>query len=472
MVRLCAMAALVIGTTVACSPSALVDVQNPGTVVDPTQVENATGAIELRTNALDAMMHTVGQGGITSVIVMSGTITDELEDINYAGISGDDRNTLPTVLNKNASGYGYDQIQLTRVQIRQAQQALQKYGASSSSIPPAWRGELYALEGYTIVWLAELYCSGIPLSESSLSGTQVPTRGLTTDELLSRAIALFDSAMVLGADSTRYVNLARIGKARALLALGQFAQADTVVQSVPTDFVYGLQPAASGGAGFDIARFYVPGGLFRVRDHEGGNGLVWSTDPRTGIDTVGSQTGTMLWAAKYNVDPSTGVPEPTTPREDIVFHLADGLEARLIQAEGALAAGDNSWLTTLNMLRATCVGTAACAPIPGLTAAKLPPLTDPGTPSLRLDTLMKERAMWLYLTAHREGDLRRMARVYSRDPNTLWPTGTIVQPAYPPLFPNSGAENGTPYGSDTVYGPDVNEHLRNPLYSGCSDTNP
>jgi len=42
--------------------------------------------------------------------------------------------------------------------------------------------------------------------------------------------------------------------------------------------------------------------------------------------------------------------------------------------------------------------------------------------------------MWLYLTAHRQGDLRRMAHVYHRDPLTLWPVGVYVNPGSPPLI--------------------------------------
>ena len=458
---------------VACKPSSLIDVQSPSTVVDPSQVKTPTGATQLRNTAIATMMSSMGQGW-NSVIVMSGTLTDELQDPYYIGRTGDDRNVLGTTGtdNRNAQGFGYGGFQNTRVVIRQALQALQQYVPDGTSgVPRAWQGELYALQGYTVTWLAELYCSGIPLSQSSLNGAQIPTRGLHTDELFNAAIALFDSAMVVGADSAQYVNLARVGKARALLNLGQFAAADSVIQNVPLDFVYFVRSNVSGNYGFDLATGDVPNGAQRVQDREGGNGLVWSTDPRTAVVTVPGLSGSMLWPSKYNIDPSTGQPDPTTPRYGVPVRLADGLEARLIQAEAALARGDASWLTTLNMLRATCVGTAACAPRFGITSAQLPPLNDPGA-ATRLDTLMKERAMWLYLTGHREGDLRRMAHVYNRNPNTLWPTGIMSEPAYPDLFPHIGTENGVRYGTDVVYGPDVNERARNPLYGGCYDTNP
>ena len=42
--------------------------------------------------------------------------------------------------------------------------------------------------------------------------------------------------------------------------------------------------------------------------------------------------------------------------------------------------------------------------------AKLGPLQDPGTPDGRVDLLFHERAFWLYLTGHRQGDLRRLIR--------------------------------------------------------------
>jgi len=199
--------------------------------------------------------------------------------------------------------------------------------------------------------------------------------------------------------------------------------------------------------------------------------LVWSTDPRTAIAMDSTIAQGMLFPAKYHITPS-GVPDPNYTSLDAPVRLADGLEARLIHAEAALYANDGSWLTTLNDLRATCIGATPCAPVPGLTTASLPPLTDPGSANTRLDLLMKERAMWLYLTGHREADLRRLARIYHRDINTLWPRGRISAPAFPPLMPVAAVEDGSQYGTDLVYGPDINEHIRNPLYGGCYDTNP
>jgi len=257
-----------------------------------------------------------GNGNGNDVVSMSGELTDELAGtVAFASnANGDDRNVLNQTFSKNTNGYGYDQIQSARVKNQQARQALVLYASDAPGAPRAWQGELMALEGYTILWFAELYCSGIPLTTAPLVGAQVPTRGFTTEELYARAIALFDSAMVAGADSAQYVNLARVGKARALLNQGQFLAADSVVQSVPTDFVYYLRSATSSDDGWAYFAFpvFVARGDYRVQDNEGGNGLVWSTDPRTGVTTVPDVAGDMLWPAKYNVDPSTGALAPTT----------------------------------------------------------------------------------------------------------------------------------------------------------------
>jgi len=92
--------------------------------------------------------------------------------------------------------------------------------------------------------------------------------------------------------------------------------------------------------------------------------------------------------------------------------LSSGIEARLIEAEAALNAGDPSWFTTLNTLRATMI-VPAMAPI-----ASMPVTTD-----AKVDLLYQERAFWLYLTGRRLGDLRRLMRNYGRGAETLFPTG-------------------------------------------------
>jgi len=79
--------------------------------------------------------------------------------------------------------------------------------------------------------------------------------------------------------------------------------------------------------------------------------------------------------------------------------VASGIEARLIRAEVALHNNAATWIDTLNVLRNT-VG--------------LGPLSAPVSDTGKVNMLYSERGFWLYLTARRLGDLRRLIRIMPR----------------------------------------------------------
>jgi hypothetical protein len=68
-----------------------------------------------------------------------------------------------------------------------------------------------------------------------------------------------------------------------------------------------------------------------------------------------------------------------------------------------------------------------------------------------------ERAFWLWGTAHRLGDLRRLVRQYGRGSESVFPTG--------PYF-----KAGSTYGTDMNL-PVPIEEQNNPNFSGCIDRN-
>ncbi len=467
----------------ACSPTALVDVPVPGSVVVPEAVTTPAGAIQLYNAAVGDFAIMFG-GGINNSFIggnyigQTGIFTDELQssvtNFNEIRFGIDER----TAGSPGSSGFRYQLhgdtyrvLQHARTTQHEAREALQLFAPSA---PKAFQAQMYAFEGYSVLLIAELFCSGIPLSTVRLTGSTERSRGYSTQEMFERAIALFDSAIAITADSARFLNLAKVGKARALLNLGRFAEIATVVQGIPTDFTFKLTYAANGNAGQE--GLYNTGNGFgtnptiaQVVDNEGGNGLPWSTDPRTAVTTL-PDYGTMQVTAKYSIT-LTGTLDATVPNPSAPARLADGLEARLIEAEANLATGGSAWLATLNMLRSTCVGTAPCASVPGLTAAQLPPLSDPGSASARLDLLMSERAMWLFVTGHRQGDLRRLAAVYNRPVSSLWPTGVYRNPGFPPNIPRPDTD-GKPYGVDVVFQPSEDEKKNNSLYDGCNTLNP
>ncbi|HXC25927.1 MAG TPA: hypothetical protein VNU46_08425 [Gemmatimonadaceae bacterium] len=387
---------------------------------------------------------------------------------------------------------GYLRMQGTRAYISVALRQL----AIGSSIPmdPAMiavdRGELYALEGYAEVLLADLFCSGVPLNtfaevpvarmglirpyrtekdyylqilgnrnqalvyKSALTrqGQIVYHPSATTTQVYQAALAKFDTALSLVGDSARILNLARVGKGRAWSDLGQYDSAAAAVAQVPQGFVYALRTRVNLDPDGDEEDG-------TVADREGRNGLpfISSGDPRT----------TTKWIEADKLVTKVRVPARFSDLDSdgigpVTFTLASWEEAVLIHAEAALQrnAADGTWLHLLNQLRAT-------APIPGTTQpdpTQLPPLTDPGTDRARIALLFAERAKWLFLTGHRQGDLRRLVREYHWPQAQVYPTGPYIVP------------EGF-VGQVGTYGTDVNlpippEELANPLFHGCLDRGP
>jgi hypothetical protein len=72
----------------------------------------------------------------------------------------------------------------------------------------------------------------------------------------------------------------------------------------------------------------------------------------------------------------------------------------------------------------------------------------------RTNLLFRERAFWLWGTAHRLGDLRRLIRQYSRAQNTVFPTGEY--------------HKGGEYGTDVNF-PVSSDERNNPKFTGCID---
>jgi hypothetical protein len=380
-----------------------------------------------------------------------GALTDELtattvgSDPSSIGATGDpvDARLLPeSDANADAVTSTYGSLQRTRGNASQAIGMLQAYAPDLS---PALRGEMYALAGYAELMLAELYCSGVPLSTLDFQQDFTYKPSSTTDEVYRHAITLFDSALAISSDSASVVALASVLKGRALLDLGQYAQASQAVAAVPDTFRYQQittvnETGLDGFAGFSVA------------NQEGENGLPFSSanDPRVAVTMVGTNM--------------FGVPIFTPnkyPGTDTVL-IASGIEARLIKAEAELEANsdDPSWLVTLNTLRTTCTDSMTCpVPAPAGTGGVdgLPPLSDPGrvdgTDSARVTLLFRERAYWLFLTAHRQGDLRRLVSRYGRPQESVYPTG--------PYFGGQGL-----YGADVTF-PIPESESPNPLFHGC-----
>lgn len=315
--------------------------------------------------------------------------------------------------------------------------------------------EVLALNGMAYVLFAENYCGSVPVSTQNADGSFTFGAGENTNTLLDSAIGKANKALsITGAPLTNeFKFLAQVLKGRALLNKNDYPGAAAAVAGVPTTFQYNYQHSATTGRQNNGTwGLTVSVGRFGVADREAGIGLPFQSegdvkvrgaaaDPRV-ADSVanrgGDDTGFDGATVQYV---QTKYPDRASPAT-----IADGVEARLIEAEATLNAGNPlGALNTLNALRTD----AALLALRGYPSTPLPLLTlQVGTPA-QVDQLFKERAYWLFLTSHRLGDLRRLIRQYSRTASSVFPNG--------PYF------KGGNYGTD-VNSPVPQQEQNNPKY--------
>ena len=423
----------------------------PSGIPDPSVYHTAAGAMALYQTAIATVQgyngSSASHGVFASFILHVGLLTDELTGGNDQGcVAGctSAADSEPARQLPEGRSLATDALYGGLQEVRgSANQAIAALAAYDDSAPTALRGELYALEGYATIFLADFFCSGVPLSTLDFNGDFTYRAGSTTQQLYLDAIAKFDTALALSADSVRILNLARVGKGRAWLDLGQYDSAAASVTSVPVSFTYqflvdwSLHPLSSSvwwaKAVHDVT----------VTDHKGRNGLPFLTnqDPRTSSQIASiNQYGVPQYVpSKYG---------GATPGVALTV-MADWIEARLIQAEAALhgvPTGAGSWLDQLNTLRQTAI------------TPSLPPLSDPGDSpgdSARVSLLFQERAYWLFATGHRQGDLRRLIREYGRSVIQVYPFGLY------------SANGQTLFYSTNVSAPIPSTEASNPLFHGC-----
>jgi hypothetical protein len=350
------------------------------------------------------------------VISLNGIITDETSSAGTftTRTATDQRDQFSMVQGNTGDALYRDLHQARRAAIR-AFRAMAADGEGSGSRP----SRMKMFEGYSYVALGEMFCSGIPFSTVSEEGELETGSPISTSQVFEAAIPIFDAA--IAADGSN--DAARIGKARALMNLARYSEAAGVVGGVATSYQAFIEHSENSSEQENTFFNLQSNGRYSVADMEGGNGLPfrssgdprvpWVEDPLGGFD----QSIRLFLAAAFS---------RTSP-----VVLADGVEARLIEAEADLAGGGSNWLNILNTLRADVAnimasrvpGYSSVVPGPNNPNTTLDPLTDPGDAASRLDMLMDERGYWLFLTGHRLGDFRRLVRDYGRNQADVFPSG-------------------------------------------------
>lgn len=434
---LATFAAFLIVSPTACSLGNLLEGNDPdqGLTLLPGEVTTYTGAVGVYRSTIQTLAR-----ALSLVSEDVGVITDELTASNRQNV---DARTSSSLGNGIGSA-SYAALQSTRVRAAQSVELLQKYG-TEEDYPKL--GHAYAMEAYAITLLAELFCSGVPLTEVPLDGHMQYTRGFSTTELLERAVVLFDSAHSYGKDSLPIATFASVGKGRALLGLGRYADAAAAVAQVPAGANYTVQfiaqtygiPFWTGAVGAATNN--------AVLSSEGTNGIRWTAD------SAKLQDPRVALSVRDSVRYTPTIRQLKYVGGTVNVVVADAIAAQLIRAEAELqpaAAPSGPWLATINAARAT------------LATPLLPPLTDPGTPAGRIDLLFRERAFWFYLNGSRLGDLRRLVRQYDRLPAQVYPTGVYL---------GNSLSIGS-YGNEYVFTLPPSEEDLNPVYDGCIDKLP
>ena len=439
-------AALAVGST-ACSADRLLEVETPDQITTESTA-SASGAQAQRVAGIGLFARffagSDGSQGI-GLNVTTAILGDEAFTARGGSEHLDIRAQDPALFPANASWapFGDAHNAITR-----GVRALDRFPPAGPGARATQVGQLHMLHGYLFTLMAETHCNGIPVS--NVTDDAPSTTTLSTAQLYDRALVLYDSALAVLSTSAAdqpFRTAARIGKARTYVDLDQLDRAVSILAAggdgpgsaaVATTYAYNVELSNATTLTINSAfNWFTSTKNFGAANREGGNGLdyVSARDPRVAVD------GTRLGPGQ------DGTPTPLFNQFAAIntpVPLASGIEARLIEAEQALRRNDAATaLATLNALRATRTGLA--------------PLEDAGSPTARVDQLFRERAFWMYFTAHRLGDMRRLVRQYGRDAERVFPTGAYAK--------------GGRYGTEVVLVP-AQAELNNPSWGGPGATDP
>jgi hypothetical protein len=420
----------------------LLDTEQPN-VIDPNDLNTPAAAEALRLGALaDFAFAKDGDGTQTQdgLILVSGLLADEFVHSTTPPSEQEIDQRTTALINPSLSDV-YPNFQTPRAGAAGAAEALQNLLVDPTTTTEI--AEMQAIAGFGYIYFGEDFCNGVPFSRVS-GDSLVFGAPQSNQAAFEAALAKFDSALAhpgLAEDDGTITGLALVGRARALVDLGRFDEAADAAAGVATEFQYVTEHAESPLQLENAIWVYTDQGLWSVADQEGGNGLPYisAEDPRVPVDSLDSDEDGFADTGLDNQTPQYMLLKYPDAGASVV--VADGIEARLIEAEAQLQANNFTGMRlTLNDLRQ------------GAGLGSLPAI---GSREAAIDALFSERAFWLYATGHRLGDMRRLIRQYQREPDTVFPVGDYHK-------------GGGSYGED-VNLPVPIEEQNNPNGGTCTD---
>jgi hypothetical protein len=423
-------------------------------VVQPSSLQNAAALGSVTASVYGDFGYAyAGDGGDDEgIIEQSGLLGDEFHSSDTFPTRNQIDIRQTTTDNAQVESI-FRRIQRARATAELAVTQYQKFAPGAGL-----EAEAYTFAGFAYLIAGENYCSGIPFSSVSSTGAVTYGAFEPTAQVWHDARVRFDSALAIlandlaGHDTTgdsksfleNEVAFASLGEARMLVDSGDLADAATMAGKVPDGFVFEQGYSATNTrVNNGVWEYNQNEGRFTVADSEGIVGLGYrsANDPRvlyadaggTGFDNVTE----LFLEFKY-------------PNRNASIPIATATEARLIEAEAALAAGQmGTFITKLNAARADAPDTLGGKLLDTLTAVPA------GQTAVQF--LFTERAFDLWLTAHRLGDMRRLMTQYHYTVNNVFPNGP---------YPKGGN-----YGNEVSLPIPIAE-LSNPNYVACDDTKP
>jgi hypothetical protein len=256
-------------------------------------------------------------------------------------------------------------------------------GWTDAEVPNRTRlmGQVAAYTAYSLVLLGEAMCS---------AAINVGPE-MTPAQLYAEAITRFDKAITAAttAGDNTTLNLAKMGKARALQNTGNLAAAATEVAAIPVTFVVNMSTDATNPRRQNLFFVHTVMNSYSSVDPSFRNlTLEGNPDPRvrvTDSGRAGTAAQTRIWTADKYPAVTTAIP------------ITKYAEAQLIIAEARVAANDlNGAATAINNARNSGGRTGMPAySAAGQSAAQV------------LAQIIEERRREFFLEGHRMGDIRR-----------------------------------------------------------------
>jgi hypothetical protein len=268
-----------------------------------------------------------------------------------------------------------------------------------------------AYAGYALTLLGEAMCE-VPVD---VGAAQQPSEIFALAE--DRFSTAISSGATAGAPAAEFVNMARMGMARARLDAGDVAGAAQAARDVPPGFVKYAQFSAAAPRRYNQVYDYLQGTATTIDPAYRSMQFDGVDDPRVPVVDRGTSTAAgsgqliEVWdQTKY-------------PTRDTYIPIARYTEAQLIVAEAYVGANDLP---------------AAVAIINDLhVAAGLPPFSSSNAAEI-MNQIIYERRAELFLESQRFGDIRRYNVPLVPVPGTAYPNGGDWQDAR--CFPIPGIE--------------------------------